>query len=519
MTPEFKVGIFALGGVALAVTFTVFTQPNLQKRGAYHVEFPRVARLKAGDPVTYNGVKVGQVSDVAPVLAADGTPSVGVSFSVEPLHQPKVLVDGQTTYQIAQGLLGGAELALRSRSGAPITVAALAGAKGSDPVSIDETLMAVRQLIEENRGEVRRAITAIGDGAVSLGQMSTELKDTVHENREQLKATVKNVGDAAGSINAVVVENREAFKATVENFRAMSKGVTTLIEENRDQVKAAIANFSRAGDRVAAAAEDLDKILVENREDFRKTMDGLGKIGVRLDAIGTNLDTITTQIAQGKGTIGKLVMEDTLHTKAEVVLDQASQRLEEVKPFTSGISELRFYAGVGGGYNTRRESGEGSAWLRIEPRPHKFYEAGVTYRSAPADRDVIKDDPDKFNVDFNLQLGWRFFPDDADQHYRLTVAGGLLCSRLGGSVTWHPARNWDVMVSGREKHNTRDPQDRRYEQGDVQWRGTVTWRIWERVGLTAGVDDFEKPGPWFGLSGEILDNDLRNLTTAASFKP
>ncbi len=519
MTPEFKVGLFALGGVALAVTFTVFTQPSLHKKGAYTVEFPRVARLKPGDPVTYNGVKVGQVGDVMPILAADGTPAVNVAFSVDQIHQPRVLVDQQTVYQIAQGLLGGAELALRSRSGTPITPAALQGVSGAEPVSIDETLVAVRQLIDENRQEVRRAITAIGDGATSLGQMSTEIKDAVHENRTQLKDTIKNVGDAAGSIQTVVVENREAFKAAVDNFQAMSKGIAALIDENREQVKTAIANFSRAGDRVAVAAEDLDKILNENRADFRATMEGFGKLGTRLDTIGKNLDEITTQIAQGKGTIGKLVMEDTLHTKAEVVLNQASERLEEVKPLTSGLSELRFFAGVGGGYNTHRESGEGMAWLRIEPRPHKYYEVGIVYRSAPADRDVIQDDPDKLNVDVNLQVGWRFFPDDEDQHYRLTVAGGLLSSRIGGSMTWHPARNWDVAVLARQKHNTRDPQDRRYERGEVLWRGTVTWRIWERIGLTAGVDDFERPGPWFGLSGEILDNDLRNLTAASSLMP
>ena len=76
-----------------------------------------------------------------------------------------------------------------------------------------------------------------------------------------------------------------------------------------------------------------------------------------------------------------------------------------------------------------------------------------------------------------------------------------------------------MAVSGRQKHNTRDLDDRRYERGSMLWRGTVSWRVWERISLTAGVDDFEFPGPWFGLSGEILDNDLRNMVTAASLSP
>jgi len=51
MTSELKVGMLFLVVIALILTFTVFITPSLRKRGAYEVTFPRVQRLKPGDPV------------------------------------------------------------------------------------------------------------------------------------------------------------------------------------------------------------------------------------------------------------------------------------------------------------------------------------------------------------------------------------------------------------------------------------------------------------------------------------
>ena len=516
MSSELKVGIFLVAMVGLAVTFTVFTTPSLHRKGAYAVTFPRVARLKAGDPVTYNGVKVGQVSDVLAVLAKDGSPAVQVVFSVENLVKTKVLVDRQTAYRISQGVLGGAELAILAKTGVPITPEALTEARGTEPAGIDETIQTVKEVIDENRGEIKAAVTSIRTGADNLGSMSAEIRDTVHENREQLKTTVRNVGDAAGSINQVVLENREGFKAAVDNFGAMAKGISTLVEENREAIKTAFANFGKAGTNVADAAKTIDNVVKENRDDLKKAMDGLAKLGARLDKIGENLEIITTQIAQGKGTIGKLVMEDTLHRKTEEVLDRANERLDEVKPFTRGLSELKIIVGLTGGSNTRRGSSQGGALIRIEPKPWKFYQAGVSYRTADADRETVNDDPDRFNIDIDLLFGWRFFHDDDAQRYKLSVAGGLISSQIGGLARWHISDDWSFTMMARQKSNTRQINDRRYEQGDILYRATFEWRVWERVYLVAGADDLEHPGPWFGLTGELLDTDIRNLATAGS---
>jgi phospholipid/cholesterol/gamma-HCH transport system substrate-binding protein len=506
MSPELKVGAFFFLAMGLAMTFTVIVRPDWQASGEYAVSFPRVARLKQGDQVMYNGVKVGSVTGVEPILSADGRPAVLVRFSIDKRFKSVV----QTQYKVNQGVLGGAHLDISSDSGSAITPEAVARARGVEPAALDEVIASVQAIVEENRSEIRQAITAIRSGAENLGGMAGELRAAVHENREGLKTAVTNVGEAAGSINTVVVENRSSVKTGIDNIRIMAEQIGLMVAENRDQVRAAVANLSKAGEQVGAAVE-------ENRKAIKQTADSLAAFGPKLERIGDNLEIITSQIAKGQGTIGRLVMEDTLYTKTETVVDSAQQRLEEVKPFTSGMSEVRFYPGVWAGANASRGIYTGEAYLRIEPRPWKFYQLGISYRTAPADVYPTAEDPDKLHMDFSALFGWRFLRDDLAQRYRLTVAGGMIETEFGGYVEAPLTRDLSLTVMARGKHSDRNQYDRRYEEGKVLGRAYLTYRLWERVYLSAGADDvFERPGTWGSIRGEILDNDIRNFFVGGS---
>lgn len=513
MSPELKVGFFFFLAVGLAVTFTVAVRPNSRKDGDLAVVFPKVARLKPGDPVHYNGVRVGQVSDVVPVMLADGTASVRVTFAVEARFLPTLLVGSDTVYRVGQGTLGGAWLDIISRGGVPATQELLAQVRGQEPVGLDDAIASVQGLIEENRAEVRKAIASMGKGLDAFGEMSVQIRDAVQENREGIKAAVTNVGGAAGGIKDVVGDNRDNLKEAVASLKALTANLARMAEENRDQLKATIRQVGDAAGQIKEAVE-------ENRQGLRATTDGFAKVAPRLDRIGENLELITGQIAQGKGTLGKLVMDDALARKAEGVMDSASQRLEEVKPFTSGFSELKFYAGLDYGWNLTHGDATADAYVRLEPRPWKFYLAGVSYRWPERDADPVDDDPDKLNVDFHLLLGWRFLRDDEHQRYRLTVAGGLIDSRFGGLVSMPFSDRVSLTIMARAKHNTREPDDRRYEDGHVLLRASTDWRLWGGIYATIGCDDLlERPGLWAGLRGELLDNDLRNLVSVVGLKP
>lgn len=543
LSSELKVGTLFFLGLGLSVWFTLSTSKTANGSGEYAVEFKRVARLAPGDAVLYNGVRIGKIAAVSPVLDGKGEPRVRVSFSVDGPARNAVLVGDLSTVRINQGVLGGASMEILSNAGKPISAEGLALAATSDPASFDEVMRSMQDILTENRENVKGAISSarkaldgfagtseeirsvVADNRTSLKaavanaeRLTSELAAVVAENRATIKAMFANAERAGGEIAALVAENRATVKAALERIEQAAATITALVEENRKNVLATTERMPAAVEAFNQAASQIRDAMAENRQDLRATMAGVAAFAPKLDRIGDNLEKVTAQIASGKGTVGRLVFEDSLHDQASSVLTAASDRLEDVKPFTQGISQLQLFAGIESGGNLATGATTSSVYLRIEPRDWKFYEGGISYRTAPTDRIVTPDDPNKLGIDFNLRFGWRWFPDDGIERYRLTTAGGLIDSKPGAYVDWALSRDIDLRVMARLKDSDREGDDRRDERGDVLVRASLSWRMWNRVFLIAGGDDLggKDPGVWVGLRAELNDYDLRNITTASS---
>lgn len=543
ISTELKVGALFFIGLGLSVWFTFQTSKGNNGKGELKVDFRRVARLAPGDPVLYNGVRIGKVASVLPVLE-EGEPRIQVAFSVDELAKPAVLVGKDSLVRINQGLLGGASMEIMSDGGEVINTANVAALRSSDPASFDEVMRTMQDILDENRDGVKGTIGSARKALDNFSGASQEIRDAIAENRATLKAAIANTEKLTAELHGVVTENRETVKATVANAERMTREIADLVAENRATVKAALERIEAASaqvallveenrtniqattgklpaavDNLAAAAAQIRDAVAENRQDLRTAMAGVASFAPKLDRIGDNLEKVTAQVAAGKGTIGKLVMEDTVHDQAVSVLTSASERLDEVKPFTQGVSQLKIFAGLEGGGNLDSGASRGEVYMRLEPQPWKFWHLGLSYRTAPSDRNVETDDPDKLPVDINAQFGWRWLPDDSIERYRLSLAGGLIDSKFGLWTEWALLRDVDLRIMGRMKDRDREPDDRRYEDGDFMLRATASWRVFDRWWVIAGGDDLfsDKPGAFLGLRAELLDNDLRNGVTAASF--
>ncbi|MDA3963326.1 MAG: MlaD family protein [Planctomycetota bacterium] len=522
MSTEIKVGLLFFIGLGLALWFTLFVGDIGKGDSAYWVRFPRVQGIDGGAAVTYNGVRVGTVRQVEPRLD-DGVPSVAVGFVVDPEDQPAVLIGPGTRFRISQGLLGGSTLdILNSGGGTPIAQDNIEPIVGEAPVSINEALEQISDLVSENRAALKQAIAAMPAAVTNVAAMAEEIRGTVADNRQEVGRAVTNIADMSDEIKTFVAENRTGVNAAIGNFSLMSAEIQGVVAENRADIRAAVQALPAAVGNARDATDELKLILKENREAIQTMLSNFASFSPKLDKIGEDMSKITGQVAAGEGTLGRLVFEDTLHDKAVTAVDSFEQRLDEVEPFTSGFSDLRFYTGLRGGFDIDDGSGTGTAYVRIEPRPWKFYEAGVGYRVAPEDREAADEDPEKFNVDLHFVIGYRFFAADSIQAYRLSVQGGLIESALGGRVDYQILDNLSTGFMARMRHNDYEPDDRRYEAGDdaILTRFTVDYRLWRRVSITAGINDpFYDADPWVGIQGELLDNDVRNLTTAVGILP
>jgi len=344
----------------------------------------------------------------------------------------------------------------------------------------------------------------------------------------EARRSVNQFGDMAGQVGDLVAENRvgvqlavAALNQLIARVDALGAQVATVVDENRQGLKDtterlpdAVEAIRAGAHEIGAGAGEIRAAVAESRPAVKATLDNLVPVTARLDRLASDLGIITGTVAAGEGTLGKLVMEDTAHDRLTEATANLNQRIEELKPIIASILDLKLYAGVDGGGNFDTGVLTGHIYLRLEPKPWKFYQGGVSYRTAPDGRDVANDDGDGIPVDFNLVLGWRWF-ERAPASYVLTVAGGLVESRVGGWV--------DLAILGddrlvlrtmvRDKMHDRDADDRRFEDGKVLVRSVLALRVWSRIYVQGGADDLaDEPAGWVGLRAELLDNDLRNLT-------
>lgn len=522
MNNEVRVGLFFFVSLASMLGFTLFVTDIGGPEGAYQVVFNKVEGLSDGDAVTYNGVKVGRVRAVEPAIR-DGAPLVLVKFDVYEDMSESIVINEDTEFGINQGLLGGFRLSIVTQGSGGISIANanLEAVTGKDPLSLNDAIASLSEILEENRQNIRDAIDKLPVAVGNFADMSGEIRDVVKENRMGVKKAVDNFGELADNANQMVQENREGIKKAVDNLGDAGSEIKEMVAENRENLKATVDKLPAAVESITETSDEIGAAVKENREGLKKTVDNIAEFSPKLNRIGTQVEKVTKHISEGKGTIGKLVFEDTLHGKAEDALTSVSQRMEELKPLTAGISDLRFYIGVEGAYNTDAESAQGSVYLRLEPRPWKLYEFGITYRGAPAERDTIEEDPEDLNIDITFLYGRRFFADDANETFRFTGKVGLLESKIGGvaEINLVP-HSLDLVMKLRGKHDGFDEQDRRYEDGNLMARAYLEYRVWRRVYVYLGGDDLiDEPSAYFGIRAEILDNDLRNASAARAISP
>lgn len=512
LSSEAKVGLLFFAGLGLALWFTFSTTEFGRPDGQFSVRFRTVSQLKEGDTVTFNGVRIGVVTKVVPERDGERV-LIRVYFAIDTALRDVVVVDGTSQFRIVLGTLGGANLDIRSTGGVPISQTAIAEHFGKEGASLGDAVSSVSELVEENRAGIQAAIKA-------FEQAMVQIRDLVGENREVVTSAITNFDRMGKQIADLVEQNRATVDAALINIRDMTGQIEALVRENREDVKKAMAALPAAVENFRAAAGRVEALLAENQEDVRTLMRNLAEVAPKIDRIGDNIELITTQIAEGKGTVGKLVMEDTLHDRTVETVDSLSDRLDEVKPLTQGLTQLRLSAYAGGAVNSDTGVGTGFAGLRLEPRPWKFFDVGVSYRTAPTDRDALRDEDD-FPVNVDLVIGWRYIPNDEHQVYHLHVAGGLIESQIGAYVlapVWKDYLTVTALV--RAKDNNKEVLDREYEEGNVMVRSWLEYKPFKRWGiyLIGGVDDIiDDPAPWVGIKGQLYDDDFRNLIGVASF--
>ncbi|WP_372425648.1 MlaD family protein [Salinarimonas chemoclinalis] len=335
------IGLFTLLVVAAAFLFVYWfaVSESAGARAQVRIVFEgSVAGLSRGAPVNFNGIRVGEVTNLA--IARDNPGRVVADVTVD----PSVPLRRDTRARLEfQGLTGIASVALSG--GSPDAVPLLPHDEPGPPVIVAEP-SDFQDLIESARNIARRAsdvfdrfdaLVSENDEAVAATVQNVEaFSRALAENAPAIDRFLEQVGEAAGriapladsldelsrNVNDIVaaidsesvarsVDNVETFTQTLANSEAQvaqafedAAALVSRLNETAASVEATVAGVrdfvaaldAEALDATVANVRDFSQTLADNREDVAAVIANSRSLTETLEATAQRLD----------GTVGRV---------------------------------------------------------------------------------------------------------------------------------------------------------------------------------------------------------------------
>lgn len=275
---EIKAGLIALLAiVGFVILFqfmkgkSLFTTDNI-----FYAKFDNVEGLAASNPVSINGLKVGQVDQIIPITEADGK----IHFVVKVTIDDNFEFSKKSTLEIFEpGLMSGKEMRVNLAYGNPM-------AKDGDTLK----------------------------GAFTLSMMNN-ISSQVGPVKDQVQVVLRRVDSLMMNANAITnAENQQAIRAllsslnrTVTSFEATSQQTNSLLANNDPRIQKMLDNANLA---TVSAKTTIDKYgRVADEVNVQKLNNTIDKLSLTAD----NLNGVISGIQNGEGSLGKLAKDEQLY--------------------------------------------------------------------------------------------------------------------------------------------------------------------------------------------------------------
>lgn len=253
----------------------------------YFIKYANVQGLSTASPVTVNGFEIGKVIDIYFDTDSDKKGQLIVKFSVE-----KKFDFGKSSIAkiYSASLMGGKSLAIIPSYEGELAESGdfLNGEIESDIFSsVEEKLNPLQSKLESVISSADSLLVSVND------ILDKQSRNNIKESLAKLNATMSNIERLTLNAELLVIENREGIKKSIDNVQHLSD------------------NFSKISDTLVNA--------------------NLGLMVAKIDSTIANIESITASIDNGKGTLGKLVNEDSLYQNLDKATFELGELLEDFK--------------------------------------------------------------------------------------------------------------------------------------------------------------------------------------------
>ncbi len=241
---------------------------------------PDADGLAAGDSVLFRGIAVGTVDS----LTIDRK---GVVVEMKLKGNPDIPSDSRFVIK-SSSLLGDKVVEIRPGVSTK-KLRANAGVLGSS----ENGLLG----LASSAGQVQQQVSTILSNIDNLSGATT---------LKSVYGTINNLNETIATLQGILADNRLALKTTMDNLSAISG-------ENRQPVRRTIQTLD-------ATISSIDRTSIELQSAIRQTSSSLAA-----------LNSVLSQVEAGKGTLGKLVKDDSLYMEMKQAVSQFRALVEDIK--------------------------------------------------------------------------------------------------------------------------------------------------------------------------------------------
>ena len=296
LSKELKTGliaIFAIIGFVVLYQFmkgkNLFTTDNV-----FYAKYDNVEGLSVSNPVSINGLKVGQVDEIKPITTKDGKLHFVAKVTVDDTFE----FSKNSTVEIFEpGLMSGKEMKINLFYGGNT-------AKDGDTLKGNYQLSMLNSLssqVKPVKDQLSNVLLKLDSTLASTNKIVDE------QNRREIKLLLSNL-------------NR-----TIESFKGASDRINSILANNEKGLHEVVANANAA---MMTANKTLDKYgSVAERVDIDKLNGTIDQF----NQTAGKLNNVISGIQNGDGSLGKLAKDEELYNNLTKTSKNLNELVEDFK--------------------------------------------------------------------------------------------------------------------------------------------------------------------------------------------
>jgi len=285
----FWIGLFVSGGIVLFLSAILYlTDDSIDTEYKFSVIFENGMGVQTGSDVKMIGQQIGQVSNVR---ILDGRNGVVVELSIN--DKLGIFIPNNSTFQVKTSIFGETHVQINP-------------GEGTNYIETGELLT----------GEIPTEVYDIDPVVKDLSAFSRQLSSTLTDKEVRALQSIINNADS------LLFETKNSLKISAEINRIVNN-----LENFSTELNSLGLNL---GDELDPKLAKIDNIL----EQIQQFSDDLGPASEGLKSFEqsmVNLQSLINDLNEGKGSLGKLLKDESLYDNLNEVVDNTNELINDVK--------------------------------------------------------------------------------------------------------------------------------------------------------------------------------------------